>query len=312
MRRGLQPTTMSDLGAAEYLGHQLLTHHQERRGLVPKTVFHKLWCISDRHLEKNYGVDSGLPRYWYKYGEMADEQSINGEFYVGPSAPWGGQAYKPVWDLTPSDFDIPDQVRGLIDRTVKWTLTRFANRKTRYLESYQYQTYSPNDFIRAYSDLRDHLQHMNLSTQEVLTSQSIRPDFDAETNEDLVIAYLDEMVITYPETDADFADLHPLFLRWDDTARMFLEQTDGFEALDTFLDKFIETLSKAVLMLKYNNHIPDEQLAQWEGSAEEAISTFESDLDRQRLELLDNREMSGVLDGVADTYDETVLSEINK
>lgn len=303
---------MGNLGAVEYLGHQLLTHHQEQRGLVPKTVFHKLWCISDRHLKDNHELDIGLPRYWYKYGEMADEQSVNSEFYVAPSAPWGGQAYKPVWELEPSDFDISDTERELIDSTVKWTLNRFKRRNSHYLESYQYQVYSPNNFIRAYSELRAHLQHMNLNSQEVLTQHTFRPEFEVESNEELIEAYLDELVIIYPENDDDFAALQTLFLRWDDTARLLLEQGESYEELDLFLDTFVETLSQTVLQIKYHSHVPENQLSRWSKNAHKEISDFESYLDNYRAKILEDRELSGVLESVAETYDETVISDLKQ
>lgn len=302
---------MSSLGAAEYLGHQLLLHHQEQRGLVPKTVFHKLWCISDRHLQDNYEVNIGLPRYWYKYGEMADEQSVNDEFYAAPSAPWGGQAYKPVWELEASDFDVTKEVRDLIDSTVKWTLNRFKKRHTQYLESYQYQAYSPNNFIRAYSELREHLQYTDLESQEVLTAHTFRPEFEVDSNEELIEAYLDELVITYPENDKDFASFQTLFLRWDDTARLLLKQENPYSRLDAFLDRFVEALSKVVLQSKYNSNIPEQQLKHWQ-ERNDTIPEFEEYLDNYRDELLENRKMSGVLESVAETYDETVISDLEQ
>lgn len=301
---------MSTFGAAEYLGHQLLLHHQEQRGLVPKTVFHKLWCISDHHLSGNYGIDIGLPRYWYMYGEMVDEVSVDTGFRTAPSAPWGGQAYKPDWDLERSDFDITDEQRELIDSTVTWTLNRFDRRETRYLEFYQYQTHSPNDFIRAYSELRAHLQYVNLDVQDVLTPLAIRPGFEAESNEELIEAYLDEMLITYPENIPVFADFQTIYLRWDDTARLLLNETDAYAEFDDFLDRFIEALSKDVLKLTYHDDIPPERLEQWEAEADEATAEFESYLAARRSSLLETRELSGTLEDVSETFDETVLSDL--
>lgn len=301
---------MSGLGAAEYLGHQLLIHHQQQRGLIPKTVFHKLWSISDHHLADNYGVDVGVPRYWNKYGEMVDEGSVDTGFRTAPQAPWPGQVYKPDWELEASDFDVPDEQQEVIDSTVKWTLTRFDTRDSRYLEFYQYQTYAPNDFIRAYSELRAHLQYVDLDSQEVLTSHVVRPGFEAENNEELIEEYLDELVITYPETDPDFAELQTLFLRWDDTARLLLESGASYEQLEAFLDRFIETLSNAVLKMKYNDDVPDERLAEWRADAEDVVETFESELAERRERLLADREPSGVLDSLSESYDETVRSDL--
>jgi len=303
---------MGRYGAAEYLGHQLLLHHQNQRGLVPKTVFHKLWSISDHHLSDNYGLDVSVPRYWYMYGEMVEEQSVTQDFYSAPSAPWGGQAYKPDWELEPSDFDISEEERNLIDSTVKWTLNRFERRDTPYLESYQYQLYAPNGFIRAYSELREHLQHRDLDTQEVLTQYAVRPEFDAENNRELVEAYLDEMVITFPETDDDFAELHELFLRWDDTARLILNERQDYGELEEFLDEFIDALSRGILKLKYNTGVAEEVLEQWREEADEEIAKFEAQLETRRTELLRDREMSGELEGVSEAYDETVISNLEE
>lgn len=302
---------MGNLGAAEYLGHQLLTHHQNQRGLVPKTVFHKLWCISDHHLIENYDIEVGVPRYWYMYGETVDEQSSNDEFFVGPTAPWGGQAYKPVWELEPSDFDVTEEEREYIDSAVSWTLQRFKRRHTRYLENYQYQLYAPNDFIRAYSELREYFQHGDLENQQVIPS-TIESSQGIESNEELVRAYLDEMVITYPDNDNDYAQLHKLFLRWDDTARLILDNRDGFDELEDFLDEFIEALSKGVLKLKYNTQIREERLQKWEQEAEDEILSFKTKLESKRTELLKNRGMSGVLESIGETYDETVIGDFRE
>jgi len=299
---------MSQYGAAEYLGHQLLLTHQEQRGLVPKTVFYKLWCISDRYLMDNYGLDIVLPRYWYMYGEMVDEQSVDTGFRTAPGSPWGGQAYKPVWDLEPTEFDVTEQEREFIDNTVKWTANRFERKETQYLESYQYQSYAPNNFIRSYSELRAHLQYVNLETQEVLTPLAVRPEFDADGNKELIEAYLDELVITYPEHESEFADLQALFLRWEDTVRLLLDQPEPYEEIAGLLDEFIEALSKAVLQLKYNDDIPETRLEEWRKVADNARERFESNLAETRKSLLLREDPHGELDGVSEAYDELVLS----
>lgn len=303
---------MGRLGAVEYLGHQLLLSHQKQRGMVPKTVFHKLWCISARYLEDEEGIDIGLPRYWYKYGEIVDEESVNDDFYGISSAPWGGRAYKPVWELDSDDFHIEPEEKETIDHTVKWTLNRFKLRRAPYLESYQYSVYSPNEFIRAYSELREHLQNTDLESQEVFTQHASRPEFDVESNRELVTEYLDLLVLTYPENEDGYNSFQDLFLRWDDTARLILKQDEPYEQLEDFLDEFVEVLSKAVLQMKYNENIPEERLGGWASKADQAVSDFEEYLENYRAELLAERKMSGVLDSVADTYDETVISDLEQ
>lgn len=302
---------MAEFGPAEFLGHRLLTRHQRDRGQVSKTAFHKLWCIADRHLQETFDVDVGLPRFWYKYGEMADEQSINDEFYTAPRASWGGQAYKPIWNLEPADFEITEEERHSIEQTVKWTAMRFSGRDSAFLEAYHYHSHAPNSFIRTYSELRQLLQRVDLDSQGVLDPHVSRADFSGEPNREIIERYLDELVITYPEFDPNFDRFHTLFLRWDDTARMGLAGSRSFDELETFLDAFVEALSKVVLQHKFNQHIPDHRIESWDESRDDAIDEFEAYLEDYRATVLQETEMSGTLHEVAATFDETVLSNLD-
>lgn len=295
----------SRFGPAEYLGHQLLLKHQETRGYIPRSVFHKLWTITTRYLQDEYNYDVELPMFWYKYGEMADEASVNNDFFYRRSAPWAGANYAPVYDINPEEFEVTEDEQSIISQGVNWSIRRFGRRKTRFLKQHQYLVYAPNEFIRSYSELRDRLQYTNLDEQQVLHG-----DFEVDSNEELVISLLDEMVINFPAGKPGFSDLENLYLRWDDTARMLIEQTGDFGELDKFLDDFIAGLSRAVLQLEYHENIPSERFSDWEESAEEAYEDLVRIVSEHRNPLLEKRSDSGVLSRISETYDEDISSKI--
>lgn len=292
-------------GAPELLGYRLLERLQESRGLVPKTVFHKVWSLSDRHASEEHGVEIGVPRYWYKYGEIVDEGSVDDGFFVSPSAPWGGQAYKPVYDHDSGEFDVTDRERRVVDETVAWALERFGDRAAQELEEYQYERYAPNEFVDSYSELRALLQYTDLDQQAPLTLfDPARPDAEGE----LVERYLDEMVATFPDDEPVFEPLSDVFLRWEDTARLLVEQGYDYARLEEFLDGFVHVVSETVLRLQFTSGIDEDRVAEWRSERDRRIDQFASTLRDRRRDLLRDREQSGVLRSVSETYDDAIRS----
>lgn len=300
---------MAQFGAPEYLGHRLLHRLQENRGQVPKTVFHKFWSLADRHAEEAFGVDLGVPRYWNKYGEMVDETQTTTDFFVSPSAPWGGQAYKPVYEVSESEFDLTEAERSAAAESVQWAIERLGGRDARQLEEYQYEHYAPNEFVLAYSTLRAYLQYTDLDTHVPLT---VFGDTDPENNREVVTDLLDQMRAAYPESSPRFDRLSDVFRRWDDTARLLVEQGNDFTRLEELLDDFVRVVSNTVLRFEYNDDIPTARLDEWDDETEAEIETFETELRERREELLRERDRSGVLNRVSESYDETVLEDLTE
>lgn len=291
------------MGPAEYLGHQLLLKLQERQGHVSRSVFFKTWCITSRYLEDELECNVELPRYWYKYGEIVDEISMNDDFYYSRTMPWG-RKYIPLHDLSVDDFDVDESTRSKVDKGVKWAASRFGKRNTAYVKNYQYSIYSPNEFIRTYSSLRDYLEYTDLDEQAPLARY---PDFNS--NQDVVIHLLDEMQLTFPEDRFD--EMHRLYLRWDDTARLLLDQEDDFSEFNEFLDEFIEALSRVEIQLKYHENIPEPRLQRWFDEREITKETFEDSLSDKRQLLMQEREPSSLLNKVSESFDETVSADLN-
>lgn len=296
----------SQLGPEEYLGHQLLLRLQESMGKVPRSVFFKTWCITDRYLEREHGVPLNLPRYWFKYGELVHEKSLpNDEFYFVQSGPWSGRSYHPVYALDFDSFNLGNVDKRALDNAVDWAISRFGGRDTEQVKSYQYLVYAPNEFIRTYSELRDYLEYTKLGQQAPLTRF---PNYDS--NEEVVEHLLDQMVIAFPEEE--FGEMYTLYLRWDDTARLMLEQGPDYSEFEDFLEEFIEALSEAIIRLKHNQNIPDSRLEKWKDNREEVKSDFEADLSERRSRHLSKRKPSGLLNQVSKTYDETVLEDMER
>lgn len=295
-------SSSEQLEAAEYLGHQLLIRLQDTMGHIPRSIFLKTWCIASRYLEDEFEYDAGVPRYWYKYGEIVDETAINDDFYYQRSTPWG-RKYQPVYDVSAEDFEVTDEERQQIEQVAESVVGRFGRRDTQAVKEHQYTAYAPNEFIRTYSELRDYLEYTKLDQQAPLLRFR-----GFESNEEVVKHLLDQMSTSYP--DGRFEAMKPLYLRWDDTVRMVLDQGPDYDLIESLLDSFIEALSQSVIQLEYNSNLPEERVERWSEEAGEAIDNFKQDLNRERSKVLGEREQSGVLDQVSEEYDEEIESEI--
>ncbi len=292
------------LGASEYLGHQLLMRLQKAKGHIPRSVFLKTWCIASRYLEDEFDYDPEVPRYWYKYGEIVDETSVNSDFYYKRGTPWGLK-YQPVYDVSADDFGISTEEREMIEQVAEAVVGRFGRRDTQAVKQHQYTAHAPNEFIRTYSELRDYLEYTQLDEQTPLIRFT---GFDS--NEEVVEHLLDQMSRAYP--DGRFSDLKPLYLRWDDTVRMALNQGPDYELIESLLDSFIEALSQMVIQFEFHSNIPENRIEDWNEDAEDARETFEQNLSRERERLLGSRNQSEVLNQVAEEYDEQVNSDIQE
>jgi len=84
-------------GPPEFLGWHLLVSLKNRSGdQISRSKFLKLCCIADRYLLEELDHDIGFPRYWYMYGELANQHEFSGRFYNAPSAiGYEGQQYLP-------------------------------------------------------------------------------------------------------------------------------------------------------------------------------------------------------------------------
>ena len=303
------PQEEPEFGEPEFLGWLLLKLLKDQSNdQISRSKFLKLCCIADRRLVEAYGYDVGLPRYWYMYGELANEHEFSGRFYNAPLAiGWDGQQYIPK-ELGIEAFDVSEEGLELIHKAVGWTVGEFGRKNVEEIKQHQYEEHAENEFIRKYSELRWLLSTIDLGRQERLENYSS----GGESNEEYLERQLDEMMAAYPDDEERYEDMKTLYLRWDDTVRLMIDQSVEYSRVAEFLDDFIEILSKAVLRFTYNQNISDERLADWEEDAAEEKAKFTGHLKKTRADLLRNRSRSTELDRVSDGYSQTVEEQIER
>ena len=298
-----------EFGEPEFLGWLLLDQLKEQSdNQISRSKFLKLCCISDRRLTEAHEYDVELPRYWYMYGELANEHEFSGRFYNAPLAiGWDGQQYIPR-ELHVDMFDISEKGLKLIPKAVQWTVREFGRKDVEEIKQYQYKKHAENEFIRKYSELRWLLSTIDLGRQERL------PNYGSggESNEEYLRRQLDEMMTVYPDEGERYEDMKALYLRWDDTIRLMVDQSVEYSQIAEFLDSFIRTLSKVILRFAYNQHISDKRLVDWEEDAAEEQAKFTTHLRDVRSDLLRGRSRSTELDRVSEGYSQTIEKQIEQ
>ena len=304
------PEAEDQFGAPEFLGWYLLVRLKERSDeQISRSKFLKLCCIADRYLLEELDYDVGLPRYWYMYGELANEHEFRGRYYNAPTAiGWDGQQYLPKLNLTFDDFDISNEDVRLITAGVEWTVHNYGGETVEDIKRHQYSEHAPDEFIRRYSELRWLLKTIDLGSQQRLDTY----DGSFESNEEYVNSLLDQMIEVYPKEEDRYDEMYSLYLRWDDTVRLMLGQTGDFGAAEEALDEFIFTLSRVVLRFKYNRNISADRLRDWENDADTKKADFSKSLRQRRKELLRSRERGTELDAVSETYSKAIADDISR
>lgn len=302
------PQESPEFGEPEFLGWVLLNELKRRSDdQISRSKFLKLTCLVDRELLETHDHDVGLARYWYMYGELASEHEFAGRFYNAPNAiGWNGQRYIPK-DLDVDDFDVPPDSLELIYFAVRDTVANFEDANVEDIKEHQYERHAHNQFIREYSQLRWFLKTVYRRDQRNLGEWG-----GGQTNEEHIVSSLDSMLDAYPDDEPRYSEMKSLYLRWDDTVRLMLDQSVEYSRIEEFLDEFIEVLSKDVLRFNYNRNIPEERLKRWRTDAANAKSEFATDLRATRQELLRDRPQSTELDSVSEAYSQSIEEQIER
>jgi hypothetical protein len=303
------PQEDSTFGEPEFLGWLLLQRLKaQSNDQISRSKFLKLCCIADRRLIDSWEYEVGLPRYWYMYGELTNEHEFGGRFYNAPMAiGWDGQQYLPK-EMNVDEFDVSEEGLEAIHNVVDWTVREFGRKNVEEIKQHQYEEYAENEFIRQYSQLRWLLNTIDLGKQERLQNYAS----GGESNEEYLKRQLDGMMAAYPDDEERYDEMKTLYMRWDDTVRLMVDQSVEYSRIAEFLDDFIEALSKVVLRFAYNQNISEERLADWEVDAAEEQEAFTSKLSDVRSELLRGRSRSTELDRVSDAYSQTVEEQIEQ
>lgn len=291
----------------EFLGWTLLSKLKNQSDdQISRSKFLKLTCVADRRLQERKNVDVGLPRYWYMYGELANEHEFSGRFYNAPRAiGWEGQRYIPK-NLAFEDFDIDEELVTQILPIVEEVVSELGRENVEDIKEYQYTEFAENEFIRKYGELRWILKNIDLGEQIRLEYFQV-----GRSNEEYVKDLLDGMMESYPNEESGYDEIKPLYLKWDDTVRLMMEQSVEYSKIAEFLDKFIKVLSKSVLRLKYQQNISSERLSRWEEEGENAQVDFRKEIKDERKRLFNTRTRSTELDNVSETYSAAIAEKID-
>lgn len=300
----------AQLGPVEFLCYRVL-RERERQDRAPtsRSRFWKLCCLADRYLVDELDRDIGFPRHWYKYGEVGESHSINREILNAPQARfWEGQELYSDRKIPATEFDITEgEKRGIVE-AVYQTVERHGTKSAEQLKRYQYEKQAPNEFIEAYSRLRVYLGAAEVANQE--QEQRALPEFDeyAESEQDYVEGLLDRMLSTYPRERYD--DVYRLYLRWDDTMRLLVENEAPVHDQKVFLEGFVEKLSEITLRFEHNHAIPEQRLEDWREKRQDKIKSLHDSIQDVRSEYLSETSRSGELTAVADVFDDIIVENL--
>lgn len=187
-------------------------------------------CTVDRELTDEYGVDVELPRYWYQYGEILNEQPISNSTYTVTPAEWDGRNVQPAPGADDS-FVVPGDVRKPIREVVRKLAHRFAQEDADAIKRHQYENHASNEFVRQFDAFREFVSNQD----EQNTSLFEFGSGDVSSPEERGTELLDSLVQTYPTEE--YTEMYDVFFRWDDTTRLLLKQGE-FEAVAELLAGF--------------------------------------------------------------------------
>lgn len=283
------------LDARDYLCYYLLRELDSRQRdgrSVTRTQFLKLPCIADHYLSSQFGIDVELPRYWYQYGEILNEQPLAGSYYNVTPGEWGGRRVQPAPGVSETVFDVSEDVRQRVHEVIRQVVSEFANRDSKAVKDFQYEHYAPNDFVRLFDEFREFVRDQK--QQNATLADFV--DGTIQSPEERGKELLDDLLVEYP---ADlYSDTYDLFLRWEDTTRLLLDDGE-FDRARELLDDFWETFSKVELRLHHQHNTPQGQERRWRNERDDELSAFDARLTEVREEVLAGRETSDVFDSVA-------------
>lgn len=306
--KGADESLEPKLGPPEYLGYRILREREEQDGKpTSRSAFLKLCCIADRYLQDELGEDIEFPRHWYKYGEVGEPHSMGREFFNAPKARfWQGQEFFSNDEISEAMFEVSFEEKRCIRKAAKETVTEHGDKSAEELKRYQYERQAPNEFIQIYSHLRTFLEVSDSKDSE--GSQTAIYDFDDSNQLSYIESLLDNMIISFPR--ADYHAIYQIYLQWDDTMRMLVEQDRSTHEMKVFLELFVEKLSESTLRFEHNHAIPEERLNSWEEDRNTVLQELNEGIERTRTECLETREQSGELESISEIYDKVILEDI--
>lgn len=256
----------------------LKTFNYQRKFIMKKVHFYKMMDILDTRLQKQ-GIDIGYPKYWYRYGSVADVGVLSQRISVGFSPYLDGDFILP-YPYTKS-YDVDVNIKSKINSTVSHICKQYQYKENygQLLKEESYRLNSPYKFNTIFQDLLDSVKSLNNSRQTTLYTET-----------EIIEPLLDCLSAEFPEEN--YPELLDMYLAWDDTARLILHHVKSSGSKHIYLDKITEifwiTYSNAI-KIDYNQHIPKENIKAWEEEYLKSIapSLIEIEAIRKKI-ILDN------------------------
>jgi len=293
---------------ADYLCYHLwsrLSSEQKDRDIT-KTQFWKLVCIAERELQSREGYSTELPRYWYQYGEIPhmSELGIESVFDIGYGEGDSHQSVEMEETLPDSAFEIGGQAKRWIDSVINSLVREYSYSKAWSIKEDHYEDHAPNEFIREFDDFREDVGGFEPNQM----SLGFFSDGDNGTTQlGNLKEQLEELVRLYPEEQ--YETMYPVFLRWEDTVSLLLEQGKVDEAKDLTYS-FWQALSKVELRLHHNHNVSPAQIEEWKRKRDVKKNEFEQTLRDTRDDALaaeesTESEITSMAESLSDTLRNT-------
>lgn len=253
----------------------LQTFNPQRKSIMKKAHFYKIMDILDTRLQKQ-GIDIGYPKYWYRYGSVADIDVLDHSISTGFYRYLDGDYILP-YPYTKS-YDIDLNRRLIINPTVTHICKQYQYKKdyAQLLKDDSYKLNSPYKFNTIFQDVIGSVKSLKNFHQTTL-----------HTEKEIIEPLLDCLLAEFPEKD--YPELLDIYLAWDDTARLVLQHIQSSKSKYDYLHKITEvfwtTYSNAI-RIDYNQHIPRDIINIWEEEYSKSIVPSLLEIEELRKEIV--------------------------
>ena len=232
------------------------------------TAFNKMVFLLYKRLNgKGKKLDLNLPYCWYLWGPFIAQ--IEFEREVGIPLDY----YAPKGDHTRvidhvSDIEIPTAEKRLIEKEIDKMMKEFDDNGNINLDLLLNRAYelAPYEFQKVFN--RSFRPELNKFRSYLVSKEEIA-------------AYLDKLIETYPEEDMN--ELYDVFLEWDDTFRLALENNTS--RIYILAEEFWGVFCK-LLRVKKCYGISEDTIIKWSFSFIDSLHEYENRLENERNNLL--------------------------
>lgn len=260
---------MTNNPALKFAVETLLNKANSRgEAVLGATAFNKMIFLLYKRLKgKRKKIDLKLPYCWYLWGpfiahaEFEHEVGVPLDYYVPK-----GEHTRLIDHV--ADVEIPIAEKNLIEKEINKMLIEFDNSGVINLNLLLNRAYelAPYEFQKVFN-------------------RSFRPELNKlrsySVSKEEIEAYLDRLLEAYPENEME--ELYDVFLEWDDTFRLALENDTSrtYVLAEEFWGIFCK-----LLRVKQCDGISKDTIISWSLSFMDSLHKYENKLENERNDLL--------------------------